>query len=60
MEFFNTGGNPVSCCIADKVLEIVFDKNLQENALLVGNYIKNKLLKLAKIFLLGQFVKDYF
>ena len=49
MEFFNTfGGNPVSCCIADKVLEIVSDENLQENALLTGNYIKNKLQILAK------------
>ncbi len=49
MEFFNTfGGNPVSCCIADKVLEIVSDENLQENALITGNYIKNKIQILAK------------
>ena len=62
MEFFNTfGGNPVSCCIADKVLEIVSDENLQENALITGNYIKNKIQILAKKFFLGlSVVKDCF
>ena len=51
MEFFNTfGGNPVSCSIADEVLKIVSDENLQENALLIGNYLKNKLEKLLKSY----------
>ena len=41
MEFFNTfGGNPVSCAIANKVLEIVRNEKLQENAFKVGNFLK--------------------
>ncbi|QTD38878.1 aminotransferase class III-fold pyridoxal phosphate-dependent enzyme [Polaribacter batillariae] len=51
MEFFNTfGGNPVSCAIATQVLQTVKNNNLQENALIVGDYLKQKLLKLSKKF----------
>lgn len=48
MEFFNTfGGNPVSCAIANEVLNVVKDEKLQANALVVGNYIKKELKRLA-------------
>ena len=48
MEFFNTfGGNPVSCAIAKGVLEVVLDKQLQNNAFEVGEYLKSELKKLA-------------
>ena len=48
MEFFNTfGGNPVSCAIANQVLEVVSDKRLQYYALKVGEYLKSELEKLA-------------
>jgi 4-aminobutyrate aminotransferase-like enzyme/Ser/Thr protein kinase RdoA (MazF antagonist) len=42
MEYFNTfGGNPVSCAIGQKVLDIVIEEELIENALEIGNYIKS-------------------
>ena len=48
MEFFNTfGGNPVSCAIAKEVIEVVFDQQLQSNALKVGEYLKSELKRLA-------------
>ncbi|QOD62505.1 aminotransferase class III-fold pyridoxal phosphate-dependent enzyme [Polaribacter haliotis] len=51
MEFFNTfGGNPVSCAIATQVLQTVKNNNLQENALIVGDYLKAELLKLSEEF----------
>lgn len=49
MEYFNTfGGNPVSCSIGLEVLKTVKREALQENALKVGNYLKEALQKLAK------------
>ena len=51
MEYFNTfGGNPVSCAIGKKVLEVIKRDSLQENALIVGNYLKDKLKYLASIY----------
>ncbi len=51
MEYFNTfGGNPVSCAIGKEVLQVIEDEKLQENALLVGNYLKDELKKLQKEF----------
>ena len=51
MEFFNTfGGNPVSCGIATEVLNVIEKYHLQKNALLIGEYLKNKLISLAKKF----------
>ena len=51
MEFFNTfGGNPVSCAIGTAVLQTVKNEKLQENALEVGAFLKEQLLKLAKEF----------
>ncbi|XP_033336978.1 alanine--glyoxylate aminotransferase 2-like isoform X2 [Megalopta genalis] len=49
IEYFNTyGGNPVSCAIANAVMEVLERENLQENALKVGNYLMSELRKLAK------------
>ena len=44
MEYFNTfGGNPVSCAIGLAVLQVIADEQLQANALLVGNYLLQRL-----------------
>ncbi|HAB28116.1 MAG TPA: hypothetical protein DCE27_10680, partial [Xanthomarina gelatinilytica] len=51
MEYFNTfGGNPVSCAIGNKVLQVIKEEKLQENAFTVGSYLKDKLIKLQKTF----------
>ena len=51
MEYFNTfGGNPVSCAIGIEVLQTVKREKLQENALLVGQFLKAELNKLSKEF----------
>ncbi|SKB80209.1 hydroxylysine kinase /5-phosphonooxy-L-lysine phospho-lyase apoenzyme [Salegentibacter holothuriorum] len=51
MEYFNTfGGNPVSCAIGKKVLEVIKEENLQENALEIGNYLKEQLKTLQNQF----------
>ena len=51
MEFFSSfGGNPVSCAVGSKVLDILEEENLQENALVVGNYYKSELKKLQLEF----------
>ncbi len=51
MEYFNTfGGNPVSCAIATEVIRTVKREKLQENALLVGEFLKGELKTLAKEF----------
>jgi 4-aminobutyrate aminotransferase-like enzyme len=47
MEFFNTfGGNPVSCAIALETLRVIKDEKLKENALEVGDFLKEGLQKL--------------
>ncbi len=51
MEYFNTfGGNPVSCAIGNEVLHVIMDEKLQENAFLVGNYLKSELEKMQREF----------
>ena len=51
MEYFNTfGGNPVSCAIGHKVLEVIEEEKLQENALETGNYLKEQLKILQNKF----------
>ncbi|MBT8385003.1 MAG: aminotransferase class III-fold pyridoxal phosphate-dependent enzyme, partial [Bacteroidia bacterium] len=48
MEYFNTfGGNPVSCAIGTEVLKIVKRDKLQENALEIGEFLKDELSNLA-------------
>lgn len=47
MEYFNTfGGNPVSCAIGLSVLDVIEEEKLQENALLMGSYLKQNLMAL--------------
>lgn len=49
VEFFSSfGGNPVSCAIGLSVLEVIEEQQLQENALLVGNYYKSLFLNLKE------------
>lgn len=49
--YFNTfAGNPVSCQIANAVLDVIEDEKLQENASVVGNFLKQELEKLIDEF----------
>lgn len=51
MEYFNTfGGNPVSAAIGRKVLEVIKEDKLQENAEHIGQYLKTELKVLQKDF----------
>jgi 4-aminobutyrate aminotransferase-like enzyme len=44
MEYFNTfGGNPVSCAAGLAVLEVIEKEALQQNALEVGQYLRERL-----------------
>ena len=46
---FNTfGGNPISMAQGLATLEVIDSENIQQNALTVGNYLKNRLLELQK------------
>ncbi|XP_026670146.1 alanine--glyoxylate aminotransferase 2-like [Ceratina calcarata] len=48
IEYFNTyGGNPVSCAIANAVMEVMERENLQQNADEVGKHLMAELKKLA-------------
>ncbi|KAF2305225.1 hypothetical protein GH714_003180 [Hevea brasiliensis] len=45
--YFNTfGGNPVCTAAGLAVLKVIEKENLQENALVVGSYLKNRLIEL--------------
>jgi len=49
MEFFSTfGGNPVAAAAGLAVLDVLRDEKLQENALRVGTYLKNRLQELQQ------------
>ncbi|XP_035723158.1 5-phosphohydroxy-L-lysine phospho-lyase-like isoform X1 [Vespa mandarinia] len=49
IEYFNTyGGNPVSCAVANAVMEVIERDNLQENAFRVGQHLMMELKKLSK------------
>lgn len=48
IEYFNTyGGNSVACAIAEAVIDTIANEKLQENALLVGNYLTEQLQPLV-------------
>ena len=49
MEFFSTfGGNPVSCAAGLAVLDVLYDENLQENALRIGGHLIAEFKSLQK------------
>ncbi|XP_057338088.1 5-phosphohydroxy-L-lysine phospho-lyase [Microplitis mediator] len=49
LEYFNTyGGNPVSCAIANAVMEVIEKEGLQKHAARVGSYLLNELIKLSR------------
>ena len=51
MEYFNTfGGNPVSCAIGLEVLKVIKEEDLQNNALVIGEYLKAELTRLQSTF----------
>lgn len=51
MEYFNTfGGNPVSCAIGLEVLHVIEEEGLQQNAKLIGGYLKSELMNLMADF----------
>ena len=45
--FSSTGGGPVSCAIGIAVLDAIRDEGLQENARVVGAYLRHRVLELA-------------
>jgi len=54
--YFNTyGGNPVSCAAGLAVLDVIEVEGLQQNALMMGNYLHERLLGLMSDFpVLGE------
>lgn len=51
--YFNTfGGNPVSCAAGLAVLDVIEGEKLQENAMVVGNYLKEGIKKLSEKYCL--------
>jgi len=54
--YFNTyGGNPVSCAIANAVINVIDEENLQENAMYVGQYLlENSLLLMQDYDIVGD------
>lgn len=46
--FSSTGGSPLSCAIGVTVLDVLRDEGLQDNAMRVGGYLKNRLIQLAE------------
>ncbi len=60
MEFFSSfGGNPISCAVGEKVLDIIESDGLQENALAVGNYWREELEALQRRFSVIADVRGY-
>ncbi|XP_071953045.1 5-phosphohydroxy-L-lysine phospho-lyase-like [Antedon mediterranea] len=50
-QYFNTyGGNPVSCAVANAVLDVIEKEKLQERALTVGNFVQSELKKMMEDF----------
>jgi len=51
------GGNPLACAVAKTALKIVKDENLEENAMLMGNYFRKKMNDLTKESDLVNFIR---
>ncbi|GMI39094.1 hypothetical protein TrCOL_g3410 [Triparma columacea] len=50
IEYFNTfGGNSVACAIGEAVLDAIEEDGLQENALIVGDYLKDRMTSLKSL-----------
>jgi 4-aminobutyrate aminotransferase-like enzyme len=45
--FSSTGGGPVSCEVGLAVLDVIRDEGLQDNALVIGGYLTERLVELA-------------
>ncbi|KAG5684646.1 hypothetical protein PVAND_013864 [Polypedilum vanderplanki] len=51
VQYFNTfGGNPVSCAIANAVMQVIEEEKLQENCLIVGDYLMQRSTELMRNF----------
>lgn len=51
VQYFNTyGGNPVSCAIANAVMNVIEEEKLQENCLIVGDYLVKSVTELMRDF----------
>jgi ethanolamine-phosphate phospho-lyase len=51
VQYFNTyGGNPVSCAVANAVMQVIDEEKLQENCLIVGEYLVKRGRELMKDF----------
>jgi ethanolamine-phosphate phospho-lyase len=51
VQYFNTyGGNPVSCAIANAVMNVIEEEKLQENCLTVGDYLVQRASELMRDF----------
>ncbi|MEI7194176.1 aspartate aminotransferase family protein [Pectobacterium versatile] len=60
VRYFNTfGGNPVSCQAAHAVLRVIREEQLQQNALRVGDYLRQGLQQLAQDFPLIGDIRAY-
>ena len=53
--FLQFAGNPVSCAIANAVLNVMEEEKLMENALIVGEYALEKIKVLKEKY---QFIGD--
>ena len=59
IEYFNTfGGNSVACAVGNAVLDAIEQDGLQENARVVGEYLKERMLCLKDLPVIGEWVGD--
>lgn len=59
IEYFNTfGGNSVACAVGNAVLDAIEQDGLQENARVVGEYLKERMLSLKEQPSIGEWVGD--
>lgn len=60
VEYFNTyGGNPVSCAIANAVLDVIYEENLLRHAKEVGLYFKERLANLQSSLPIIKEIRGY-